>query len=133
MILRNLPLFRMTFFYSPYDIWKITLKPEWYLQNNHSPEWKFSFNLMIFEKLPQIPNDTQKITSPPNDSSLFTLLYLKYNLKTRMILRKLPPLRMTFLYSYYEIWKITLIPKWYLENNHPSEWQFSIHLNLFKK
>ena len=66
----------MTVLNSPYDIWKITSKPEWYLENN----------------------------LPMNDSSLFTLWYLKYNLKTRK----------------------------YLENNLPSEWQFSIHLIIFQ-
>ena len=78
----------MTVLYTPYDIWKNNLKPECYLENNHPSECQFSILLMIFEKLPQNPNDTYKITSPPNDSSLFNLLYFKYNLKTRMILRK---------------------------------------------
>ena len=129
----------MTVLCLPYDIWKITSKPECYLQNNHPSEWQFSIHLtifekitskpecysennhpsecqfsihlMIFEKLPQNPNDTYKITSLPNDSSLFTLLYFKYNLKTRMIPRILPPLRMTFLYSPFEILKITSKPE----------------------
>ena len=50
-----------------------------------------------------------------------------------MILWKLPHLRMTFLYSYYEIWKITSNPEGYLENNHLPEWQYSIHLVIFEK
>jgi len=48
----------MAFLYSPYDIWKITSKPEWYLENNLSPERQFSIYAMIFEKYPQKPNDT---------------------------------------------------------------------------
>ena len=67
----------MTILNSPYDIWKITSKPEWYLENN----------------------------PPPNESSLFTLLYFKYNLKL----------------------------EWYLENNLVTEWGFSIYLMIFQK
>jgi len=77
----------MTVLYSPYDILERTSKPECYLENNHTSEWQFSIQLMIFEKLPPNPNGTEKINLPPNDSSLFTLRYLKNNLKTRMILR----------------------------------------------
>jgi hypothetical protein len=38
MILRKYPLLRMTFLYSPYDISKITSKPERYIENNLPPE-----------------------------------------------------------------------------------------------
>jgi hypothetical protein len=32
----------MTVLYSPYYIWNITSKPEWYLENIHHSEWYFS-------------------------------------------------------------------------------------------
>ena len=95
----------MTVLYSPYDIWKITSKPEWYYENYLTTEWGFSILFMIFHKEPLNPNDSLKITTPP----------------------------MTFQYSPYGIWKITLKTEWYLDNNHPSEWQFSIHINIFEK
>ena len=50
MILRKLSPLRMTFIYSPYDIWKITSKPEWFLENNLTTEWGFFFHLKIFKK-----------------------------------------------------------------------------------
>ena len=56
----NTPV-RMTVLYSPYYIWKITSKPEWYLENNYQSEWHFSVLLIVF---------------------------LKNNLTNRMILRK---------------------------------------------
>jgi len=68
-------------------------------------------------------NDTWKITTPPFESPLFTLWYFKNSLKTRMIPRKRPPLRMTDLYSPYYIWQVTSKPERYLENYLPSKWQ----------
>jgi len=161
MKLRTYPPLRMTFLYSPYDIWKITSKPEWYLENNlpskwqfsihltilqnitskpewylenyHPSEWHLSIHLMKFEKYHQNPNDTFKITSSPSEGSLFTSWYSKNIHKTRMILRKWPSLRMTVLYSPYYIWQITSKPEWHLENNLPSKWQFSIHLIIFEQ
>ena len=47
----------MTLLYSPYDIWKITSKPEWYLENNHQSEWQFSYS----------PYDIWKLTSEPEN------------------------------------------------------------------
>ena len=95
----------MTVLNSLYDVWKITSKPEWYLENN------LPFRMTVLYS----PNDIWKITSKPewylennytmNDSSQFTLWYLKNNLK----------------------------PKWYLENNYTSESQFSIHFMMFEK
>ena len=49
-----------------------------------------------------------------------------------MILRKWPTLRLWILYSPYNIWKITSKPEWYLENNLPTEWGFSIYLKKFQ-
>jgi len=48
----------MAVLYSPYDIWKITTKPKWYLENNHLSEWEFSIHLIILEKKPPNLNDT---------------------------------------------------------------------------
>jgi hypothetical protein len=44
----------------------------------------------VWKKKPQNPNDTLKVTARPNESSLFQ----------------------------NDIWKITSLPEWYLENNH---------------
>ena len=43
------------------------------------------------------------------------------------------PSEWQILYSSYYICKITSKPECYLENNHPSEWQFSIYLLIFEK
>ena len=39
----------LTVLYSPYDIWKISSKPEWYLENNLPSEWLFTIHLTIFQ------------------------------------------------------------------------------------
>jgi len=39
----------MKVLYSPYEIWKIISKPEWYLENNLTTEWVISIHLMIFK------------------------------------------------------------------------------------
>ena len=50
MLSRKWPPLQMTLLDSPYDIWKITSKPEWNLENKQISEWQFSIHLMIFEK-----------------------------------------------------------------------------------
>ena len=45
----------MRILYSPNDISKITLKPEWYLENNHPTDWEFSILLMVLQKITSNP------------------------------------------------------------------------------
>ena len=106
MILRKYPLLRMTVLNSPYNIWKLTSKHEWHLENNLPSKWQFSIHLIIFE---------QKTSKPE--------WYLEDN----------HPSDWQFFYSPYDIWKITSKPEWYLENCLPTDWGFSIHLSIFKK
>ena len=119
MILRKCPPLRMTVLYSPYDIWKLTSKPEWHLENNHPSEWQFSIHLIIFEKV--ISKHEWYLENDHPSKWVFSIhrMVFQNNLITRMILRKQPPVRMTVLYSTYNIRKITSKPEWYLENNHP--------------
>ena len=78
----------MTVLYSPYDIWKITSKPKWYLENNLLPNDSSLFTL-LYSKYNLKPEwYLQNNHTHPNDISLFTLRYMKNNLKTRMLLTK---------------------------------------------
>jgi len=60
------------------------------------------------------PSYIWKITSKP-----------ECNIETKPLLRK------WILHSPNDISKITLKPEWYLENNHPTDREISIHLKVF--